>query len=270
MNHDMLRRFSFIEARLLWGGGLTATELGKAFGIARQNAQHTIAQYRRQHPEQMRYDRRQRRHRRTEAFETHYIHQDVARFLDYQRAVTHTALFFDDPDWAELPFTDAGTLVRPIYDERSVRVVLEALRLESAVEIEYWAKHASSVRCISPHQLVYANERYHLRAYCHERHRYRDFVLARIVSAKMSSQAWVAATGDAEWVERVDLRFEINPDLPDSAKAALRFEFLNEGQDTLIITRVRKALAFYVKARLSRVEKRFGIPLWIPAPGPSW
>ncbi|MBK1649041.1 WYL domain-containing protein [Rhabdochromatium marinum] len=264
MNHDMLRRFSFIEARLLWGGGLTATELGKAFGIARQNAQHTIDQYRRQHPGQMRYDRRRRRHRLTEAFETHYIRRDVARFLDYQRAVTHTALFFDDPDWAELPFTDAETLVRPIYDEQSVRVVLEALRLESAVEIEYWAKHANSVRCISPHQLVYANERYHIRAYCHERNRYRDFVLARIVAAEMSSQVWVAATGDAEWVERMNLEFEINPDLPDSTKAALRLEFLNEEQDALRLTHVRKALVFYVNARFGRVDQRFGIPLWIP------
>lgn len=50
MNHDRLKRFAFIEVRLLWGGGLTAMALAKGFGIARQNAQQTIEAYRQKHP----------------------------------------------------------------------------------------------------------------------------------------------------------------------------------------------------------------------------
>lgn len=268
----MLRRFAFIEARLFWGGGLTANEVGEAFGIARQNAQHTIESYRRRHPGQMRYDRRQRRHVRTETFATNYIRNDVARFLDYQRAATHTAHFFDEPDWADLPFTDTDTLVRPIYDARSVRIVLEALRLESSVQIEYWAKRAKGIRCISPHQLVYADGRYHLRAYCHERLAYLDFVLTRIVSAELSSEEWISAASDTEWHERVDLLFAINPCLPESARAALRLDFLHEDQDYLVLNGVRKALVFYIHARLGRIDQRFGAALWKPIcyePDPS-
>lgn len=264
MNNDMLRRCAFIEARLLWGGGLTAGELGEAFGIARQNAQHTIENYRRRHPGQMHYDRRQRRHVRTEVFETHYIHKDVNRFLDYQRAVTLTAHFFDEPDWADFPFTDADTLLRPIYDTDAVGIVLEALRRESAVQIEYWAKRTSGVRCISPHQLVFADGRYHLRAYCHERQAYLDFVLARIVSAELSKEPWIPAVGDSDWHERVDLLFAINPVLPESAQAALRLEFLHEDQERLTLNGVRKALVFYVRRTLGRVDHRFGMPLWLP------
>jgi hypothetical protein len=264
MNHDMLRRFAFIEARLLWGGGLTASELGEVFGIARQNAHNTIERYRCQHPGQMRYDRRQRRHVRAETFATNYIRNDVARFLDYQRAVAHTAHFFDEPDWADLPFTDADTLVRPIYAKQAVRLVLEALRLQSAVQIEYWAKRSSGIRCISPHQLVYADGRYHLRAYCHERLSYLDFVLPRIVSAELSNEQWIPATGDTEWHERVNLLFMINPSLPESVKAALRLDYLREGQELLALTGIRKALAYYIEARLGRIDQRFGLPLWKP------
>lgn len=269
MNHDMLRRFAFIEARLLWGDGFTAKELGEAFGIARQNAQHTIETYRRRHPGQMEYDRQRRRHTRKEAFETHYIRDGAAPFLDYQRAVMHTAHFFDEPDWADLPFTDADALVRPLYDEQAVRVVLEALRLESAVQIEYWAKQTSGFRCISPHQLVYADGRYHVRAYCHEKEAYLDFVLARIVSGEMSNAPWIPATGDSEWHERMTLRFAINPSLPAHTHAALTLEFLPEGQDCLVLSGIRKALAFYINRRLGRIDQRFGIPLWLPLNSPS-
>lgn len=176
----------------------------------------------------------------------------------------HTAHFFDEPDWVDLPFTDADTLVRSLYDEQAVRVVLEALRLESAVHIEYWAKQTSGFRCLSPHQLVYADGRYHVRAYCHEKDAFLDFVLARIVSAEISNDPWIPATGDSEWHERTTLRFVINPSLPERTHAALKLEFLPEGQDVLVLPGIRNALVFYVNARLGRIDQRFGVPLWQP------
>jgi hypothetical protein len=262
MNHDMMRRFAFIETRLLWAGGMSARELGEAFGIARQNAQQSIEHYRHRHPGQMHYDQVKRRHVRTSSFITNYIRDDTARFLDYQRAVSHMAHFFDEPDWADLPFTDADTLVRPIYDKKAVRIVLEALRSESAVQIQYFAKTSSRTRCISPHHLVYTDGRYHLRAYCNERLAYRDFVLPRILSAEFSSEPWIPATDDCEWHQRISLQFAINPCLPELVQSALRIEFLHEDQASLCLPGIRKALAFYVKERMNRVDLRFGMPLW--------
>ncbi|MEA3277702.1 MAG: WYL domain-containing protein [Pseudomonadota bacterium] len=259
----MIRRFAFIEARLLWGGGLTAGELAKAFGIARQNAQRTIDAYRCRHPQQMEYDKHRKRQVRKTGFETNYVQSDVSRFLEYQRAATHTARFYDEPDWVDLPFTDADALVRRIYDRASVRAVLEALRRRAVVEIEYWSKAGTRVRRISPHRLIFADGRYHVRAFCHEDQVPLDFVLTRVVAAVPVDDPWVSDESDDDWHQRLDLGFAINPGLPDSARDSIRLDFITDGTDRLVIRGVRKALALYIRRRLCRSDWRFAMPLWV-------
>jgi predicted DNA-binding transcriptional regulator YafY len=262
MKHDILRRFAFIEARLLWAGGLTASELAETFGIARQNAQQTIKTYAERHPDQFERDKRQRRQVPTEGFKAQYIREDVGRFLDYQRGASYTANLYDEPSWADLPFVDADTLARPLYDKEAARTALTALQRHNVVVIGYWAMSGARSRRISPHHLVYADERYHLRAYCHESDLFRDFNLARIVTADLSNQAWVSGAADSDWHNRVDLEFVVNPELPDEAKAALRQDHIKAGQTTLRVPGVRRAIAFYVKRRFSRIDERYGLPLW--------
>lgn len=264
MKHDMLRRFAFIEARLLWAGGLTASELANAFGIARQNAQETIKTYQQRHPGQMRYDRSQRRQVPEDGFEVHYIRDDVGRFLDYQRAVSYTALFFDEPDWADLPFTDADALIHPLYDKGAARIALTALRQREVVAIGYWAKSGARTRRISPHHLVYADDRYHLRAWCHETLAFLDFVVARIVTAQPCDDAWVSGDSDENWHQRVDLELEINAELPTAVQNSLRQDYLRQDESTMKIRGLRKALVFYVERRLGRVDPRYGRSLWRP------
>jgi hypothetical protein len=263
MNHDMVRRFAFIETRLLWGGGFTASELAAAFGIARQNAQQTIASYHRKHPRQMVYDRSHHRQVLAEDFRAHYIRDDAGRFLDYQRAIAHTALYHDDPSWVDLPFSDADNLSRPRYDKEATRAVLAALRRRDIVEVDYWSKQSTRVRRISPHHLVFADGRYHVRAYCHDQCQWLDFVLPRIVAAQPVDGAWVSDVGDKDWHERRDLSFVVNPALPQSARAAVRIDYLSPGTERYVVKGVRTALAMYVQRRLCRRDWRFEIPLWV-------
>jgi len=262
MKHDILRRFAFIEARLLWAGGVTAKELAEAFGIARQNAQRSIAAYAERHPGQLHHDKTQRCQAPTENFKPQYIREGVSRFLDYQRAASYTAHFYDEPGWSDLPFTDADALARPLFDQDAVRTALTALRRRSVVVIGYWAMSGARSRRISPHHLAYADGRYHLRAYCHETEKFRDFNLTRIVTGELSDEEWVSGSTDRGWHERVDLEFEINPQLPDDAKAALQQEHIKTGETTLRVPGVRRAIAFYVKRRFARIDGRYGLPLW--------
>lgn len=265
MNHDMLRRFAFIETRLLWGGGLTAGDLAAAFGIARQNAQQTITDYCRKHPRQLRYERGQHRQVRTDEFKVNYVRDDVGRFLEYQRAIAHTALYHDDPAWVDLPFADVDDLAKPIYDKGAARAVLRALRRQETVEIEYWSKQATGVRRISPHHLVFADGRYHVRAYCHELLEWRDFVLSRIVGGRRVDDPWVSGERDRDWQQREDLSFTVNPALPPSAQAAVRLDYLSPGTENLLVQGIRKALTLYVRRRLCRRDGRFEMPLWLVA-----
>jgi predicted DNA-binding transcriptional regulator YafY len=262
MKHDMLRRFAFIEARLLWADGLTANELADTFGIARQNAQQSIKAYDKLHPGQLQHDKRQRRQAPTETFEPQYIRPGVSRFLDYQRAASYTAHFYDEPGWSDLPFTDADALVRPLYDQAAVRTALTALRRRSVVVIGYWAKSGARTRRISPHHLVHADDRYHLRAFCHETQKFLDFKLARIVTAELSHEDWISDEADSGWHERVELEFEINPQLPTDARAALQQDHVKAGETTVKVRGVRKAIAFYVERRFARIDDHYDVPLW--------
>lgn len=263
MKHDMLRRFAFIEIRLLYGDGFTAGELGNAFGIARPNAQQTINQYRERYPKQMRYDEGRRRHVPTDGFKPGLVNQDVARFLAYQRAQNQIAYFFDDASWADLPFVDAEQAIKPRYDGNAVRQVLACLRRHKTVELDYWSRSRFITRIVSPHHLVFADGRYHIRGRCHTRNEWRDFVLTRIVRAEPCDADWIPDEEDSEWHLRVDLRFRINPDLPDDARAALRFDYLAEDQDELIIKGVRKAVAKYIIRRLSRLDAYDHMAQWV-------
>ncbi|SDY33797.1 WYL domain-containing protein [Allochromatium warmingii] len=262
MNHDMLRRFAFIETRLLWCGGVTAGELAKGFGLARQNAQQSIKAYCQRHPGQMEYDRSRRRHVRTATFEAQYVQNNVSRFLDYQRAISQVAHFYEESEWCDIPFIDADTLIKPIYDSNGVQTVLEGLRQQAVVEIEYWSKTKTQTRLISPHHLVFADGRYHIRAYCHEALQYLDFVLTRVMTARLTKELWVSSDADKNWHLRKNLRFRINPNLPNSAQDAIRLDYIPTGENFLEFQGIRIALAYYIERRLCRKDWLFEIPLW--------
>lgn len=263
MKHDMIRRYGYIETQLLWGEGVTAGELGEQFGIARQNAQQTVKQYRQAHPGQMRYDRKQRRHVMDDGFQPAHIKTDATSFLNYQRGHHDIALYLDEPDWMDLAFENGDRYIRRRYDTPSIRLVLAALRQKKSVAIQYWSKYRSGMREISPHTLVFADGRYHLRAYCHLVQDYLDFVLSRITQAEPAGQDWVSAHDDSQWHHRIDLHFRVNPDLPQEAQAALALDYLAPGQTVLVIPGVRQALALYVRRQMTRVDWQYQQLLWL-------
>src|SRR5690606_18739943 len=63
-----------------------------------------------------------------------------------------------------------------------VREILRACRTQTSVKILYasMTNPVWSERVISPHTLVYTGFRWHVRAYCHKRGEFRDFILSRI------------------------------------------------------------------------------------------
>lgn len=262
MNHDMMRRFAYIETQLLWGGGLTAGDLGTAFGIARQNAQAVVKAYRQRHPENLAYDRRRKRHVRAVRFEAHYIKEDPYLFLDYQRGMALAGYFHMADDWADLPFQDADRLLRPHLDGEAMRVILTALRLRRTVRVVYLAKKGTRQRLLSPHHLIYADNRYHLRAFCHSGQVGLDFVLSRIQRAEFSQEDWISEKYDQEWHCMETLRFDVNPELPEEAQASLWLAYALRDAEPLTIT-ARKALSKYVIRRMTRPDAALNLPLWV-------
>lgn len=264
LKRDDYRRFAFIEACLFWGEGITAGQLGKTFGIARQNAQASIEAYRQQHPDNMVYNPSTKRHEATSDFLPHHISQDPLRYLDYLRGNSLASHFWEDEEWGHLPVTDVDSLFKPHLDGTIISRVITAIRQHQTLEIYYHAKLGGYENLtISPNHLVYASGRYHVRAYCHERNRFIDLVLSRMLEAEASYyRDWVSSEEDAEWNTFKAFHFIPNPELPENLKRTLLLDYqLENGIYT--IPKVRVALQDYVMREMERIDWKYKIPLWI-------
>lgn len=266
-------RFAYIETELFWGDGVTAGQVASTFGLSRQMAQRAIDRYRKEHPGQMYYAAKQKRHLPMTSFEPHYIRTTPIAFLDYLRGQALVGLYREDQNWSDLAVMDVDRLLRPDLPIPTIRTVLAALRRQQAVMIDYRKKSlepgAVTSRVISPHHLVFADDRYHIRAFCHTKKRYLDFVLSRIVHAEIATDDWISAEYDREWNEFVELRLKPNPSLPASVQeAVLRgFEKAEPGSRSL---RARKALLFYIKRKLLATDQKYNAPIWCIEPPTTW
>lgn len=261
----LLDRFAYIETELFWGDGLTAGHLARTFSITRQMAQKIIDQYRSRQPKQMCYDAPRKRHKATDTFRPVFIRTSPHAFLDYLRGQALVGLFRDEQEWSELAVTDVDRLLRPELPLDPVRVVLTGLRNQIAVLVDYRKKELEpgsiSTRVISPNHLVYTGGRYHVRAYCHMKQNYLDFVLSRIAHAEIVSIDWVSADYDKEWNEFAELRLKPNELLPASVQASLLRDYGKKSCGIWTI-KCRKALLYYVRRQLLSEDSKYGMPLW--------
>lgn len=262
-----MNRFAYIETELFWGEGVTAGQLARTFRISRQMAQRIINLYREQHPEQMHYVKKNKRHEATGSFQPLFIRSSSNAFLDYLRGQTLVGLYRDEENWDELGITDVDRFLRPDLPFAPVRTIVAGLRREKAVAMDYRKKDLEpggvSMRVVSPNHLIYADGRCHIRAYCHNKKRYLDFVLSRIVHAEICADDWISSDYDKEWNEFAELRLKPNPALPSSVQEAVLRGF--EGKESGVrIIKCRKALLYYIERRLFSIDSKYGMPLWIP------
>ena len=262
MKKDTLERFAYLETQLYWGGGITAGELARAFGLARQTAQGTIDHYRRLHPGNLEFNASKKRHVARQNFASQYVRAGASEFLDALRGEMMIAHYREIEDWSSLSLHDADRLLRPALRQDPIHVVLSALRKQHAVTMEYQSKLRMLSRDFSPNHLIFSDNRYHVRGYCHVTRQYLDFVMSRIVHAEPSPEAWFSAHDDTDWNQIVKLRFRPNPQLPEEAQLALSGDHALD-QDGLWTISCRKAIAYYLKRELLRVDSDYGCSRWV-------
>ena len=263
MKHDTLRRFAYIETCLYWGTGLTARHFGEVFDIARQNAQKVINDYREKHPDNLYYDSSKKCHCKSDEFTPWYINLKPERYLGYIGAVSATIGYWDEVQWSpEIPFETDNNYLSPPQHHYNVSSVLSSIREKYAIHVVYRAKKATLAMTVSAHHLVYANYRYHVRAYDHSKDWFSDLVLTRFVEIEKAKENWVSSASDAEWNKDLQLRFQINPELPDKVQQALQADY-SLGTGTIRTIEVRQALLGYICREMERVDWDCGIRLWL-------
>jgi predicted DNA-binding transcriptional regulator YafY len=110
----------------------------------------------------------------------------------------------------------------------------------------------SGERHLSPHAIAYDGFRWHVRAYCHRREQYLDFVIARILDARATAETAVPGDKDEAWHRKVSLVLGPNPALPVAAQRVIELDYgMTNGRVTLDC---RQALLFYTLKRLGLLD----------------
>lgn len=255
------RRLQFIDFRLRWEGRINRTDLTEYFGLSTPQVSIDIARYAELAPDNLVYDRSSKTYVATPHFCAIYQRSSARRYLAELLAtrtgVMEPATSFigshPEVDWAPSPW-------RTIH-EPTVEALVKAIREHLAVRVSYQSMTSldESLRLLSPHALGNDGFRWHVRAYCHKRRRFSDFVLARILRIESSEPSDVNSNADTHWQTSVTLVLTPHPDLPPAKKRVVELDYgMKDGEVQLPC---RQAFLYYTLRRLGLHTKEAPDPL---------
>lgn len=254
-------RLQFIDFRLRWERRINRMDLTEHFGISIPQASLDIAKYTELAPSNLAYDRSSKTYTAAPDFQPLYQRSSAQRYLAELLAskmgVIEPAASYigsaPEADWAPSPWRT--------INERTVEAVVRAIRQQEAIWVSYQSMTSldESVRLLSPHALGNDGFRWHMRAFCHKRQRFSDFVLARILRIDGFEASQVDSSQDSHWQTVLTLVLAPHPDLPAAKKRVLELDYgMKDGQVKLVC---RQAFLYYTLRRLGLHTKEAPDPL---------
>ncbi len=244
------QRLAMLKLLLIWEGRLNRGRLMDLFDLGSNWASVWIREFREQHPDWLTWDTKTRSFHATQAAYKAWRASDPKRLADTTSLAQYLAL-------VGLPYAAAsvapggGGLLAAFPDlstpsPQHFAVLSEAIRLGRAVQLTYRSMRNPEphLRIISPHNLIRAGRRWHVRAYCDTRQDFRDYALGRIVDVKvLQAPATRGEQDDKAWLAGVPVRLVAHPDLTPEQEALIRFEYF--GNTAARVETCRGALVSY-------------------------
>lgn len=248
LKHEVHLRLRAIELIAHWEGRLITTQLMEWFGITRQQASADINRYNTEfNVQSLVHNAAVKGYVPVTGFCPVLTSGHVNEYLSMlasQGGQPMAQVLEAHPGVATVQLPDRA--VRP----EVVRELVKACRTGSSLKTLY-ASMSSPIpheRVISPHTLIYTGFRWHVRAWCHKRQGYRDFLLSRIDrTPKPCDDSAPSPDNDSLWHEQITLTLIPNLLLNDAQKGLVERDFaMTEG---CLQLSVRKALAHYTLQR---------------------
>lgn len=251
------RRLTFIDYRALWEGRINRTDLEEMFSISAAQASLDIRAYMEIAPGNLIYDPRVKTYVASPMFKPSIVADDAEVYL---REVLARALEVGPAEApADLGWLPPCDVVRAPFRRvaaSTLRTVLRAIRANERLEVLYQSMNSPEPtrREISPHAIANDGLRWHVRAYCHRREKFVDFVIGRLVDACFVAPSDIAPDADREWLTMTKLVIAAHPQLKVGQRKAIELEYGMENGVAEI--RVREALVQYAirRFRLDRVD----------------
>lgn len=246
------RRLEFIEFRLFWEGAINRADLVETFGVSVPQASKDLTLYQERAPGNMEYDTRAKRYVAAAKFVLRFLEPDPYIYLSQLRSVAEGAIPASDSWIAELPSADVAMTPRRDIDIEVLRKILDATRAGVSIDVFYQSMNKARPepiwRRITPHAFGYDGFRWHARAYCHLEHKFKDFLLPRILEVGEKGEPGEAGERDWLWNNYFDVQIGPHPALTASQKQVVAKDYgLDHGNGVLT---VRYAMLFYVLKRL--------------------
>lgn len=250
------RRLEFIEFRLFWEGGVNRSDLIDTFGVSVPQASKDLTHYQERAPLNAVYDKSARRYVAGPDFRPVFLDPDPDAYLMRLRSMAEG---FAEPgaNWlAAPPDMDVALTLRRKVDTEVLRSVLAAVREERSLVLHYQSMNRDrpdpAWRRITPHAFGFDGLRWHVRAWCHETERFKDFLLSRVLGHGESGEPGARAAQDRLWQETFDITIVPHPELSAGQQAVVAKDY-NMADGRAVLT-VRYAMLFYVLKRLGLLE----------------
>lgn len=244
------RRLEFIEFRLFWDGRVNRSDLVEFFGISVPQASADLGRYQEVADRNLVYDKRAKSYLVSPEFKPVLLELDAQRYLAQLRLIANDILPKQESwvGWIP-PYATVPSIARRV-DPLKLRKVLDGIRTGSAIHVEYQSLSRPDPlwRWLTPHALAFDGFRWHVRAWCHTRNQFQDFVFARMLSFGETKPDQINAEHDVEWQRLLTFRIGPHPDLGKAARKAIELDYGMEQGEISVETRI--SLSFYLERRL--------------------
>jgi hypothetical protein len=248
------RRLEFVDFRLRWEGCINRKALMDFFGISTPQASLDIAKYIELAPENLHYDRTSRMYLAQESFVQIFPTSQPDLYLDRMLANAR-----NEPDslgflgWR--PPTAAVPIPGRRVDGDVLAKIVGAIREKQDIFVRYQSitSSAETGRWLSPHALAHDGYRWHVRAYCHLRKEFRDFLIARTLRVDDARVGSIDTNSDTAWSNVVQLVLAPHPGLSAAATRVVEEDYgMEKGEAKL---ECREALLFYLLRQLNLLPR---------------
>jgi predicted DNA-binding transcriptional regulator YafY len=243
------RRLEFVEFRLFWEGGVNRSDIVEEFGVSVPQASKDLTLYQEQAPNNIVYDRSEKRYFASSAFDPKFIDLDAASYLD---RLTPRALRSCASDNRGTVMADRLPVPQRVISSGVLRTLLAAVRGSHSIEVLYQSMSQERPepvwRRIYPHAFASDGLRWHTRAYCHIDHKFKDFILSRCLDSRNEGPAGSAAKNDRLWNTRFPVVLVPNPKLNGNQRNVIAQDF--GMQNERVCVPVRQAMLYYFCKRL--------------------
>lgn len=242
------KRFSFLEAVLIWEGKIVPQTLASQFEIHKKQAEILIHEYMELYPENITYN---------------------GSALVYEIQASFTPQFTDGQLQSYIQQTVMGESVTQLampsrnIKPELIRPILVAIREQQRLRIQYASVSSPdfSERIIQPHNIVFDGLRWHVRAFCEKNLGFRDFVLSRFDPESLSELLGDADHFDLEdeaWHQLLEVTFIPDPRLDGKRQKliALDYDMDAKPEGYSKTMSVRAALLMYFVNRLGLDQYR--------------